>query len=149
MVEPAHGFTANGDPVHAKTHEHLPGDTAYQRFNKRLAVAITTRVGSMTTAYLFTILSLTSLPAVLVATGWFPRSAFPAFLLRASLIALVAWVAQTFIQLVLLPIIMVGQNVQNEAADARSAKTFEDVQMLKEMTSQIMAQMLSPDDQEK
>jgi hypothetical protein len=57
--------------------------------------------------------------------------------LDASIIALVAWIAQTFIQLVLLPIIMVGQNVQSEAADARAAKTFEDVQVLKQTTERI------------
>ena len=38
--------------------------------------------------------------------------------------------AQSFIQLVLLPALMVGQNLQNIAADARSAKTFEDVERI-------------------
>ncbi|MHB8329132.1 MAG: hypothetical protein ACYDD6_05860, partial [Acidimicrobiales bacterium] len=55
---------------------------------------------------------------------------FPAVIIKASIIALVSWVAQTFLQLVLLPSLMVGQNLQNEAADARSAKTFEDVERL-------------------
>jgi hypothetical protein len=52
----------------------------------------------------------------------------PSLLVKASIIALISWIAQTFLQLVLLPSIMVGQNLQNEAADARSAKTFEDVE---------------------
>jgi hypothetical protein len=43
---------------------------------------------------------------------------------------MVEWAAQSFIQLVLLPALMVGQNLQNEAADARSAKTFEDVERI-------------------
>ena len=43
---------------------------------------------------------------------------------------LVEWAAQSFIQLVLLPALMVGQNLQNIAADARSAKTFEDVERI-------------------
>ena len=43
---------------------------------------------------------------------------------------LVEWMAQSFIQLVLLPALMVGQNLQNIAADARSAKTFEDVERI-------------------
>ena len=131
-MKPRHGYTADGTPVHSKTHDHHRDDSAYQRFNKRFALAITKAVGSMTTAYLFSALSLTSLPAVLVATGWVPRSIFPPAILSASVIALVAWVAQTFIQLVLLPVIMVGQNVQNEAADARSTKTFEDVEALRQ-----------------
>jgi len=46
----------------------------------------------------------------------------------ASLIALIAWVSSNFLQLVLLPSLMVGQNLQNEAADARATKTFEDVE---------------------
>jgi hypothetical protein len=35
----------------------------------------------------------------------------------------VAWIAQTFLQLVLLSVIMVGQQVQSLAADARSVQT--------------------------
>ena len=37
-----------------------------------------------------------------------------------DLIIIVSWVAQTFIQLVLLPVIIVGQNVQAAASDARA-----------------------------
>jgi hypothetical protein len=65
----------------------------------------------MWTAYLFTVLAIVSLPAILTQGNFVPHSTFPKWLISASLIALVAWVAQTFIQLVLLPIIMVGQNV--------------------------------------
>ena len=43
-------------------------------------------------------------------------------------ILVVSWTSQNFIQLVLLPALMVGQNLQNEAADARATKTFEDVE---------------------
>ena len=39
---------------------------------------------------------------------------------------LVSWVAQTFLQLVLLSVIMVGQNVQAAAADKRAEATFHD-----------------------
>ncbi len=48
------------------------------------------------------------------------------FLPRARLLV-VSWTSQA-IQLVLLPALMVGQNLQNVAADARAAKTFEDVE---------------------
>ncbi len=90
------------------------------RVNSWLAVRITKRVGSMWTAYLFTLLALLSLPAVV--SGVFPSLAghFPAWLINASLIALVAWIAQTFLQLVLLPIIIVGQNVISAAQDGRA-----------------------------
>ena len=46
-------------------------------------------------------------------------------MVKVSIIALVAWVAQTIIQLVRLLALMVGQNLQNQAADARASKTFE------------------------
>lgn len=90
------------------------------RFNNSLAVKITNGVGTMWTAYLFTILALISLPAVL--TGVFPNlhHFFPSWLISTSLIALIAWVAQTFFQLVLLPIIMVGQNVIQGHQEAKA-----------------------------
>jgi hypothetical protein len=47
-----------------------------------------------------------------------------------SLILVVAWIAQTFLQLVLLSVIMVGQSVQSAASDARAVKTFEDTQVI-------------------
>ncbi|HEY6427417.1 MAG TPA: hypothetical protein VIX84_09300, partial [Acidimicrobiales bacterium] len=52
------------------------------------------------------------------------------WLIKTSVIALVAWIAQTFLQLVLLSVIMVGQNVQQLASDARAAKTFEDAEVI-------------------
>jgi ferritin len=45
---------------------------------------------------------------------------FPHWLIGVSLIALVAWIAQTFFQLILLPIIMVGQNVIQGQQDAKA-----------------------------
>jgi hypothetical protein len=69
----------------------------------------------MWTAYLFTILALISLPAA-ISSG--------------SVIVIVAWIAQTFIQLVLLPIIIVGQNIQGKAADKRSEQTYNDAEAI-------------------
>ena len=68
-----------------------------QRFNAALALRITSLVGTMWCAYLFAGIALVSLPAVL-STG--------------SATVIVAWVAQTFLQLVLLAVIMVAQDVQ-------------------------------------
>lgn len=124
---PTHGFTRLGQEVHKRTLDHLPTQSRYQRLNKAVAVALTKYVGTMTCFWVFCLLALFSLPAVLSGFSVF-HSFFPATLVKASIIALVAWVAQTFIQLVLLPALMVGQNLQNEAADARAAKTFEDVE---------------------
>lgn len=124
-----HGWTRLGIPVHHRTVDHMPSETPYQRFNKKVALALTRYVGTMTCFWLFCVLALCSLPAVLSGFHAF-HSTFPAVIVKASVIALVAWVAQTFIQLVLLPALMVGQNLQNAAGDARADKTFEDVEKL-------------------
>ena len=107
--EPAHGW-ADGQPVHRHTKDHLPG-----RFNRWLAIKVTNGVGTMWCAYAFTLLALISLPSVLKSGG---------------VVGIVSWIAQTFLQLVLLSIIIVGQNVQAEASDARAAKTFADTELL-------------------
>ena len=43
---------------------------------------------------------------------------------------IIAWIAQTFLQLVLLSVIMVGQNVQSQASDLRSQHTYEDTVLI-------------------
>lgn len=127
---PQHGFTKHGHAVHGKTKDHLPAETPYQRFNKAAAIAITEKVGTMTCTWIFCVLALLSLPAVLTTASIIPAHALPSVVTRASTIALISWIAQTFLQLVLLPAIMVGQNVQSIAADVRAAKTFEDVETI-------------------
>jgi hypothetical protein len=129
VIDPTHGWTKHGHAVHGKTLDHLPTETPYQRFNKKVAIRITKMVGSMTCAWVFCLLALCSLPAVLSAFHVF-HSAFPGWLIKTSVIALVAWVAQTFLQLVLLSVIMVGQDVQSQSSDARSAKMFEDTEIV-------------------
>ena len=128
-TEPTHGYTSTGNAVHANTVDHHPVNTNYQRFNKTLAVFITKNEGTMTSAYCFMGLALLSLPAVLAGFHVFHHT-FPTWITSVSVIAMIAWIAQTFLQLVLLPVIIVGQNVQAEAADARSTKTFEDVEIV-------------------
>jgi len=112
-------FKPNENVIHPKKilKKNLQG---VSKFNDSLAVEITKGVGSMWTAYLFVVLACISLPAVL--SGVFPKLAhdFPHWLISASLIALIAWIAQTFFQLVLLPIIMVGQNVIQSQQDAKA-----------------------------
>ncbi|WP_201304916.1 DUF1003 domain-containing protein [Streptomyces sp. GS7] len=93
-----------------KVSDQLPQDNALTRFNTRIAIVITRAVGSMWCAYAFALFDLISLPDAI----------------RAGASAIVAWVAQTFLQLVLLSVIMVGQNVQAAASDRRSEATFHD-----------------------
>ena len=73
-----------------------------QKFNNAVALKITNFVGTMWCAYIFAIIALTSLPAVLSTH---------------SLTLIIAWIAQTFLQLVLLSVIMVGQNIASQKAD--------------------------------
>lgn len=84
-------------------------------FNAKLALVITRSVGTMACAYVFGVIALISLPAA-ISSG--------------QVIVIVAWIAQTFLQLVLLSIIMVGQSVQSAASDARAAKEFADTEMI-------------------
>jgi len=77
-------------------------------FNTKLAAKITSGVSTMWCAYAFALIALISLPAAL-KTG--------------DLIIIVAWVAQTFLQLVLLSIIMVGQNVSSASVEQKINET--------------------------
>ena len=98
--------------------------------NAKVAVLITRLVGTMWCAYLFCVIALVSLPAILIEAGVLTASDVPKVLTKPGLILIVAWIAQTFIQLVLLSVIMVGQNVQSLAADARSANTYKDAETI-------------------
>ncbi len=83
--------------------------------NAKIAVFLTNIVGSMWCAYVFAGIALIGLPAALRPGGE----------------GIIAWIAQTFLQLVLLSVIMVGQNVQSVASDIRSQRTYDDtVQIL-------------------
>jgi len=95
-------------------------------FNAKFAVIVTRLVGTMWCAYAFTLIALISLPKILIEAHVVPASDVPHFFNNAGLILIVAWVAQTFIQLVLLSIIMVGQNVQSLASDKRAEGTYDD-----------------------
>jgi hypothetical protein len=79
--------------------------------NAKIAVFLTNVVGSMWCAYAFAVLALFGLPQALHPGGE----------------GIIAWIAQTFLQLVLLSVIMVGQNVQAQAGDVRAEHTYDDV----------------------
>jgi len=83
-------------------------------FNAKVAVFLTNLVGSMWCAYLFAGIALLGLAPALKPGGS----------------GLIPWIAQTFLQLVLLSVIMVGQSVQGAASDSRAVHTFEDTERL-------------------
>jgi len=97
-------------------------------FNAKFAVLITRGVGTMACAYLFALIAFVSLPAILIQAGVLTNSDVPRFLTKPGLILIVAWIAQTFLQLVLLSIILVGQRVQSAASDERAEKEFTDTE---------------------
>jgi hypothetical protein len=74
-----------------------------EAFNARLAKAITKAVGTMACAYCFTALALVSLPAALATR---------------NTVVIVGWIAQTLLQLVLLSVIIVGQNLTGARTEA-------------------------------
>src|SRR5277367_993668 len=111
-------------PRPVKTHHHigqaisLRGMRAeVQRadgINAKIAVFLTNIVGSMWCAYVFAIIAFIGLRPALRPGGE----------------GIIAWIAQTFLQLVLLSVIMVGQNVQSQASDLRSEHTYEDTLLI-------------------
>jgi hypothetical protein len=104
--------------------ERVHGTGPIARFNTWLAVKVTKTVGSMWMAYVFAALTLISLPAA-IASG--------------QVIVIIAWIAQTFLQLVLLPIIIVGQNVIQAANDARAEADHETLSAVHQLTVEVHA----------
>ena len=58
------------------------------------------------------------------------RTDWPAPALKPGGECIIAWIVQTFLQLVLLSIIIVGQNIAAAASDARSENTFKDAEAI-------------------
>lgn len=129
MTQNTEGYSGDFSPDHhealmtakMKPMEHVPrhitrrqiraritGASAMGRFNDRVAVLVTRAVGSMWAAYLFVLIALVSFPQALNA------------FLNGDAVTGVAWLSQSFLQLVLLPILLVGQRVISAAQDARA-----------------------------
>ncbi len=94
-----------------------PVRTASERtgVNGRIGLFITTAVGTMICAYLFGAIALISLPAAIASH---------------NLTLIIAWASSNFMQLVLLPVIIVGQNVQAKATDKRAGQTYKDAEAI-------------------
>jgi uncharacterized membrane protein len=75
----------------------------------KVAISITKMVGTMWCALVFTIIALISLPQAL----------------HGGTATTISWIAQTFLQLVLLSIIMVGQNIQSRHSELRADADYE------------------------
>lgn len=98
-------------------------------FNATLAKWITEGVGTMWCAYAFAALSLVALPQAI----------------NHGLLSIVQWVSQTFLQLVLLSVIMVGQQVIGAASDQRAVQTYADAEAILHEQQQIQAHLAAQD----
>lgn len=99
------------------------------KFNTLLGVKITEAVGTMWCAYVFAALALVSLPDAI----------------KGGTATLIAWIAQTFLQLVLLSIIMVGQKIAGEASDKRAIDTYNDAEAVLHEAVQIQQHLAAQD----
>jgi hypothetical protein len=118
-------------PGPIKTEDSLPKGKGMVRFNTWFAVKVTNGVGTMWCAYAFAILALVSLPEAIASH---------------KAVILVSWISQTFLQLVLLSVIIVGQNVLATAADKRSEATYKDADAVLHEAVKIQEHLQAQDD---
>ena len=84
----------------------------------------------MVCGYIFAIIALISLPSAITSH---------------NLTIIIAWVSSNFLQLVLLPVIIVGQNLQAKASDKRAVLTFEDAEAVLHEAVQIQQHLAAQD----
>lgn len=103
-----------------KEHQHIPKNINAEHkaeqqasgINQRIAIALTKAVGTMTCAYCFTLLAIAGFP----------------YLLGPGVSQYVQWISQTFIQLTMLSVIMVGQAILGRKAELQADEAFSTTQ---------------------
>src|SRR4030081_3698171 len=113
-----------------KVHDVMKKDSPIARFNTWVAVKVTKGWGRMWGPYAFAALALVSLPAAIMS---------------GNAVLIVSWISQTFLQLVLLSIIIVGQNVLAAASDKRAEATYEDADAVLHTALQIQDHLAAQD----
>jgi hypothetical protein len=116
-------------PVKTSDLRRVDHKNPFVRFNARFGLKITLVVGTMWAAYVFTILALFALPSAIHQGTYF----------------VIVWLSSSFLQLVLLPIIIVGQNIQAAAADKRSEDTYKDAEAVLKEAEEIQKHLLAQD----
>ncbi|MGY4708891.1 DUF1003 domain-containing protein [Mycolicibacterium sp. CBM1] len=119
-----------GSPVRTRDSRRLNHPNLWVRFNAKFGLLITVTVGTMWTAYVFTALALFALPDAVKQGTYY----------------VVVWLSSSFLQLVLLPIIIVGQNIQAKAADKRAEETYKDAEAVLKEAEQIQQHLLAQDE---
>jgi hypothetical protein len=105
-------------------------DGFFAKLNARFGLRVTLVVGTMWCAYAFTILALFALPDAIKQGTYF----------------IIVWLSSSFLQLVLLPIIIVGQNIQAVASDKRAEETFKDAEAVLKESEEIQKHLLAQDE---
>ena len=116
-------------PVKVSHFRGLDNQSWIVRFNARFGLWITVIVGTMWCAYLFTLIALVALPDAI----------------KGGAYTTVVWLSSSFLQLVLLPIIIVGQNIQAKAADKRAEGTYKDAEAVLKEAEEIQKHLLAQD----
>ena len=113
-----------------KVRDVMKKDSPIARLNTWVAVKVTRGVGTMWCAYAFAALAIVSLPAAIASR---------------NPVLIVSWISQTFLQLVLLSIIIVGQNVLAAASDKRAEATYQDADAVLHTALQIQDHLAAQD----
>ncbi|HUZ40802.1 MAG TPA: DUF1003 domain-containing protein [Acidimicrobiales bacterium] len=116
-------------PVKSRDLRRLDHPNPIIRLNARFGLRITLVVGTMWMAYIFTIIALLALPDAIKQGTYY----------------IIVWLSSSFLQLVLLPIIIVGQNIQARAADKRAEETYKDAEAVLKESEEIQKHLLAQD----
>jgi hypothetical protein len=119
-----------GQPIKTNDFRKPKSDSVFARFNAKFGLKVTLVVGTMWCSYIFTILALFALPSAIKQGTYF----------------IVVWLSSSFLQLVLLPIIIVGQNIQAAASDKRSEETYKDAEAVLKESEEIQRHLLAQDE---
>jgi hypothetical protein len=132
LVHPHTKAVLEGRTRPTKTNDHrVQGKSGFARFNARVGLLITLGVGTMICAYIFAIVALISLPSAIKSH---------------NLTIIIAWISSNFLQLVLLPVIIVGQNIQAAASDKRADDTYKDAEAVLHEAIEIQKHLASQDE---
>ena len=113
-----------------KVRDQARRDTMVHRINNRVGLIITVVVGTMWCAYAFTVIAFLS---------------FWQAVTSHNLVIIIGWLSSNFLQLILLPIIIVGQNLQAKASDQRAESTYEDAEAVLHEAMQIQEHLVAQD----
>ena len=120
-----------GPPSVRKTAKKIAAASPVARFNSKVGLGITRSVGTMWCAYVFAVIGIMGVTAAL--TG------------NTALVLIIGAISGYFLQLFLLPVIIVGQNVQAASSDDRAAATYKDAGAILEEAKQIQLHLAAQD----